>query len=272
MRWLLAFLITVAASTGAAAQGFSDWAAVVVAADFRDGRGGEIENFDNARRDVVSALGRAGFAAPNIVQLSAAAREPGVAETTLRNFAEAGATATARARTGCLFYFTSHGSPQGIVFGREGGLTPEMLGQALDAWCAGRPTVVVVSACFSGVFVPVLSSPERMVLTAARPDRSSFGCSAGSRYPYFDACVLQVLPRSRDFTALGPLAQACVTAREQAEGLSPPSEPQVFVGEQVRPVLASLPLNGARGRAAAAPRSGSSVGAGVSADLRTGGK
>jgi len=96
---------------------------------------------------------------------------------------------------------------------------------------------VIVSACFSGVFVPVLEGPNRMVLTAARPDRSSFGCSESDKYPYFDACMLQVLPTVHDFVALGPAVQDCVAQREVETGMRPPSEPQFFVGPQLRPIL-----------------------------------
>ena len=62
---------------------------------------------------------------------------------------------------------------------------------------------MIISACFSGVFVPALAGPNRMVLTAARPDRSSFGCGEADKYPYFDQCVLESMPHAADFAALG---------------------------------------------------------------------
>jgi hypothetical protein len=97
--------------------------------------------------------------------------------------------------------------------------------------------VVIISACFSGVFVPALATPNRMVLTAARPDRSSFGCGEADKYPYFDDCFLQSMQASRDFPTLARSVQACVAAREVKEGMKPPSEPQVWVGPQIRPLL-----------------------------------
>src|SRR3546814_8238085 len=45
--------------------------------------------------------------------------------------------------------------------------------------------VVVVNACYSGGFVPPLRGPGTLVLTAARSDRSSFGCGSDSDITYF---------------------------------------------------------------------------------------
>lgn len=248
-RWitgLLAWAALAAVGGVAAAQpaGFGDWAAVVVAADWRAADGSDAPIFDNARRDLVAGLTRAGFTSANIAQFSSAAEpEAGVQRTTIAGFLRGAEAVTARAQGGCLFYLTSHGAPQGIIFGREGGLTPETLGGLVDRWCGQRPTVVVVSACYSGVFIPALEGDNRMVLTAARPDRTSFGCGNTNRYPYFDECVLQTLPRSRDLPALAAAATSCVARREAAEGLTPPSEPQVSIGDAIRPVLARLPLS-----------------------------
>lgn len=114
---------------------------------------------------------------------------------------------------------------------------PGELSQMLDNTCNSRPTVVIISACFSGVFVPPLEAPNRMILTAARPDRTSFGCGQADRYPYFDQCVLQVLPSSADFPDFGRGVQACVAAREKAEHVGPPSEPQLWIGAQAQTAL-----------------------------------
>ena len=105
--------------------------------------------------------------------------------------------------------------------------------------CGERPTVVIVSACFSGIFIPQLSGPNRMIMTAARRDRTSFGCGQTDRYPYFDACLLKVLPDAHDFLALADRARMCIEDRERAERLIPPSQPQVYVGTRIGPLLKS---------------------------------
>ncbi len=38
--------------------------------------------------------------------------------------------------------------------------------------------IVVVQACYSGSFVDNLAAPDRMVITAAAADRTSFGCAS----------------------------------------------------------------------------------------------
>jgi hypothetical protein len=97
--------------------------------------------------------------------------------------------------------------------------------------------VVILSACFSGVFLPALADANRAIMTAARPDRSSFGCSESAKYPYYDDCILSSFPQVGDFLALAQAARACVARREAAEGLSPASEPQIAIGPAIRPVL-----------------------------------
>lgn len=47
------------------------------------------------------------------------------------------------------------------------------------------PTVVILSACYSGSFVPALAANNRIVLTAAAADRNSFGCSYRDDNTYF---------------------------------------------------------------------------------------
>ena len=49
--------------------------------------------------------------------------------------------------------------------------------------------------------------------------------------------MLKVLPSVHDFVALGPAVQSCVAQRETETGMRPPSEPQFFVGAQLRPIL-----------------------------------
>ncbi|MBV9994099.1 MAG: peptidase C13 [Caulobacteraceae bacterium] len=218
---------------------FADWAAVVVAGDDHAHSGDLTETFDNARRDVAAELVRKGFSPGNVLQFSVRpelypAAKPLKADLApiydgLRSLAQ-------RAKGGCLVYFTSHGAPQGVVLDNSL-LPPRLMDDMVSTSCGNRPTVVIISACFSGVFIPALAANNRMIITAARPDRTSFGCGANDRYPYFDACLLQSLPDAHDFSALAPKVQQCVASRETELGASPPSEPQVWIGPALRPVL-----------------------------------
>jgi hypothetical protein len=235
-------LWAVAGFADARASGFSDWAAVVVAGDWRS-HTGTTQAFDNARRDVSDALVRAGFQRANLRQY---ALRPDRAGDDLSIVVEPvavseGLVEVARqARGGCLFYLTSHGAPNGAVFGPKETLTPGALDQLLTRACGPRPTVAIISACFSGVFINGASRPNRMILTAARSDRSSFGCGEKNRYPYFDACVLETLPQSRTFPEMADKARACVSRMEQETGMAPPSEPQLAIGAAAAWVLPTL--------------------------------
>ena len=64
---LLALTASVA-SARAQPAAFSDWAAVVVAGDWRAHGGGPTEAFDNARRDVAAALVGLGFSKRSMLQ------------------------------------------------------------------------------------------------------------------------------------------------------------------------------------------------------------
>jgi hypothetical protein len=98
--------------------------------------------------------------------------------------------------------------------------------------------VVVISACFSGVFAQwPMTRPNRVVLTAARPDRTSFGCAAGRVYTAYDKCLLDALDAGGTWPRAYTSVKACVVAEEKRNDAFP-SEPQAWFGSAV----ANLPL------------------------------
>jgi hypothetical protein len=261
---------------------FKTWAAIVVAADFHAHSGALAETFDNARRELAKAFVNMGFASDHVSQFSGRPERypaykllPLNGEGMLNELKRQAAAAP----DGCLIYFTSHGNGEGILVG-GGIMEPRVMRQLIDGACGTRPTVVFISACFSGVFVPALAAPNRMVMTAARSDRSSFGCQEENEFTFFDNCVLSSLPTSRNFVVLSAAIQACVGKKEgamradydaevapacnklapadlpgRAEAIRacladnaavnvlPPSEPQISIGAQIRPELTLLRLD-----------------------------
>lgn len=217
---------------------FNGWTGAVIAADWRTSGGDPISAFDNARRDLTAGFLDAGFERAAFYD---ATLRPDVADPVNARDALESIASLAREKTrGCLLYFTSHGSPEGLVFGPDAQLSPTAMATLVRNLCQTRPTVVIVSACYSGIFVDALASPDRMVMTAARRDRNSFGCGEGTTYPYFDGCVIESLPNARDFIALAQTTKACVVRRETEEGLSPASEPQVRIGANMQLLLPTL--------------------------------
>ena len=236
---LLAASLALPAPRATAASVFANWAAAVVAGDDHAHNGAHSEVFDNARRDLVKALTARGFAPDHILQFSLRPErypKEEVLRTDSLQIVHRLEALTQTAQGGCLLYFTSHGSPDGVMVGKND-WTPNIMAQVVDATCADRPAVIIISACFSGVFVPLLADPNRMILTAARPDRASFGCGEADRYTYFDGCVLQQIGAAHDFAALGRSVQACVAKQEHDTKAAPASEPQLEIGAALRPML-----------------------------------
>ena len=241
--FLLGLILALSASHGArAASPFADWSVAVIAGDFRAQSGRPSEVFDNARRDVAAQLGKMGFTPGNIHQFSVRPQlypDQTPLLSALALVRERLSQTAQRAKAGCLIYFTSHGVPGRLVMAPEddGAITPLQLNGLVQSACPARPAILVLSACFSGSFIDGLAGNERMILTAARPDRSSFGCGESDKYPYFDACFLDRAPNASDFVDLAARVRTCVAAKEAETGAKPPSEPQMWIGSALRPLL-----------------------------------
>ena len=134
-----------------------------------------------------------------------------------------------------VLVLTSHGAPEGIglVAGRDALLmTPDDVRQLLDETRA-QHRVVIVSACYSGVFARELADPRTLVITAAAADRPSFGCRDGASWTYFgDAFFNKALRGERRLDIAFERARGLVTQRERREGFDP-SNPQIAGGTQV---------------------------------------
>lgn len=137
----------------------------------------------------------------------------------------------------CLVFVTGHGVPQqGIqVPWSHDTLGRNELDRALAEGCGIRPTVVVLSGCFSGYYLDGrLGRANRIVVSAARRDRTSFGCDARSRLTFFDQCLLGALekPSAPTWQAALEDTKACVAQRE-VKGKVVPSQPQITIGTAV---------------------------------------
>lgn len=141
-------------------------------------------------------------------------------------------------------FLTSHGSRnRGFSFSAQplglDALTPQRLKDMLDD--AGiKQRVVVVSACFSGVFVEPLADPTTLVITAAAADKRSFGCENEAEFTYFGhAFFAQALNDTRSFRDAFEQAKQAVGRRERSENFEP-SEPQIAGGEELDAKLGAI--------------------------------
>jgi hypothetical protein len=150
-----------------------------------------------------------------------------------------------------VIFLTSHGAPNAGIVGFEptlaGGeaavkdymITPGALRGALDS--AGiKNRIIILSACFSGQFIPTLSDPRTIVITAASADRTSFGCQAQRDWTYFgDAFFNQSLPQSGGLLAAFERAKGLISSWE-TQGALTPSQPQSYLGAQSQKYLAEI--------------------------------
>jgi hypothetical protein len=149
-----------------------------------------------------------------------------------------------------VLYLTSHGDPAHNLLVDLDPLPLDQIGapdlaDILDKH-AFKWKVVVVNACYSGGFLPPLKGPGTLVLTAARTDRSSFGCGSDSDITYFGrAWLVDALNRTPDFIDAFKQARGEIAQWEQRDRLTP-SEPQIDAGAGIADQLA-------RGRAHVTP-------------------
>jgi hypothetical protein len=140
-----------------------------------------------------------------------------------------------------LLYVTSHGGSDHTLLVDMDPLPLDQIGAddlaGILAMHRFKWKVLVVNACYSGGFVPPLRGPGTLVLTAARTDRSSFGCGSDSDITYFGkAWLVDALNHTDNFVDAFKLASGEIAAWEQ-QGKLTPSEPQIDIGSGIEKQL-----------------------------------
>jgi hypothetical protein len=123
-------------------------------------------------------------------------------------------------------------------------LSPVELRHALDE--AGiKWRVVIVSACYSGVFLDPLKGDGTLVITAADADHSSFGCDDDRDLTYFgEAFLKDSIPTTRTLEEAFRKASKLIEQRETSEHKTR-SNPQMSVGAHMREKLMGVEGGGA---------------------------
>lgn len=143
-----------------------------------------------------------------------------------------------------LFLFlTSHGTPDVLSVNfkpmRMNDLTAKNLKYVLDR-SRIKWRVVIVSACYSGSFIDDLKDENSLIITAARGDRVSFGCSHENDWTYFGRAYFdQALRDTFSFTDAFPRAAKTVGKWEKEQELEP-SLPQIHIGAAIKPKLRAI--------------------------------
>lgn len=145
-----------------------------------------------------------------------------------------------------VVYLTSHGASNHRLSSSHGPLHlanigPADLRAALDE--AGiRHRVIAISACYSGGWIAPLAGNDTLVMTAADATHTSYGCGARSELTFFGRAVFdEQLRKTHSFEQAFAAAVPLIRQREQDAGKSDGfSNPQISVGENIRPLLQSL--------------------------------
>lgn len=143
----------------------------------------------------------------------------------------------ARPRDRVLLLISTHANP-GLLNITVGGknqppITPRMLSDAL-APLNKVPTLVVLSACYSGAFVEPLKAPNRVVLTATDARLTTFRCQyEGNHTPFAEALFGQ--PGAASLTVNDWMGEAkkSIAAQEKRRKV-PASKPQAFIGDEAK--------------------------------------
>jgi hypothetical protein len=141
-----------------------------------------------------------------------------------------------------VIFITTHGSPDGSAAIREhnrlgASLRPAHL-SAMLRQANIRNRVVIVSACYSGAFIAPLADDNSIVMTAAAHDRSSFGCQPENDWTFFgDAYFNQVVRNGTGMLEGFNDAKRLIERWEREQNLTPPSNPQIYVGPRAADLL-----------------------------------
>ena len=118
-------------------------------------------------------------------------------------------------------------------------ITPEWLRQTLDETNIRR-RVIVLSACYSGGFIPVLQTPDTLIITASDASHASFGCSDDADLTYFGRAFFdESLRRKYSLRAAFDASVVAIREREKANGFEA-SHPQWVIGERLQAELPEL--------------------------------
>jgi hypothetical protein len=132
-----------------------------------------------------------------------------------------------------VLVMTSHGERTGFALQLPGNrmteFTPQQVASTLDSEGV-KNRVVIVSACYSGIFVPPLANDDTIVMTASDDKNTSFGCAPERDWTYFgDAFFKQSMRPGVDFRQAFDRARALIHGWELMDRV-PPSNPQGHFG------------------------------------------
>lgn len=140
-----------------------------------------------------------------------------------------------------IVMLTTHGGPDVLAYKEPGsaprGITPQMLRDRL-APLSDDQQLIILQACYSGSFIDDLAAPNRIILTAAAADRTSFGCEPNNDNTWYIEALNEAFARGGSLKDIAATAQALVRQREKQQGIPSDrySNPQIYVGSEMKDI------------------------------------
>ena len=148
-----------------------------------------------------------------------------------------------------ILFATTHGDPDSGLAYRDGNkgygaIAPVRLASLLDGLGFER-RMILLSACYAGVFLPLLTNENSIIVTAAASNRTSFGCAPGNDWTFFgDALINNGLRKAQPFDKATEEAVGLIAQWEKSHQLLA-SRPQTFIGDKadiwLSPLEARMP-------------------------------
>lgn len=135
-----------------------------------------------------------------------------------------------------ILFVTTHGSPDGGLIYQDGetgvgAVGPQRLSSLLEQYGFKRQ-MVILSACFAGIFVPALYGEEHVTVTAASAEKTSFGCVPSNDWTFFgDAFINNAMRKPQPLIKAVDEAMVMIKGWETQYKLDP-SQPQIYLGSK----------------------------------------
>ena len=142
-----------------------------------------------------------------------------------------------------VLYSTSHGLPQGLAYHYEdrgyGILSPQRLKDVLSELGIEK-RLLLISACYSGIFVPELASDQTAIITASAANRTSFGCQPDNDWTFFGDALINRAMRKPQALLMAHREALLSIADWESRVRAPASLPQARIGNAAQSWLAAL--------------------------------
>lgn len=193
----------------------------------------DVVSFSQSLSNAVGGISKQwllGFISPKLMDPSVGLMQQSIAQI---------AEHTVDGRDLAVVMLTTHGAPDLLAY--------KAPSKSATAWKAGDISqflaplendfnVVVVQACFSGSLIDELAHPNRIIITAAAADRTSFGCAPKNDNTWFIESLNAAMSQGGTWEQVVARAHAIVRMKEKAQGVPAAefSNPQYNVGRNMR--------------------------------------